>query len=86
MEFMGDFVISFLLRAGATVVGGVLGLITWYIGDGSGHGNPYGFMAACAVMITIVMYVRIFAPLQYLQATIMGGATFVLVVGYSWEE
>lgn len=85
-EFMADFTISFMLRIMATITGGLIGLVTWYIGSGSGPGNHYGVMAAALPGLALLMYFRVFAPMQYMQAGIMGGATFALVVGYSWDE
>lgn len=31
---------------GATILGLVLGIATWYVGAGSGPGNPYGIAAS----------------------------------------
>jgi hypothetical protein len=45
-----------------------------------------GLAAIMAVVLTILMWGRIFAPPAMLQALIMAGATCVLVVGYSFED
>ncbi|CDM35944.1 hypothetical protein DTO013E5_5452 [Penicillium roqueforti] len=84
--YMADFTFSLICRAIGTVVGGVLGLVVWYIGSGHGKGNPYGLAAIMAVALTILMWARIFTSPAFLQATIMAGATYILVVGYSFED
>ncbi|KAJ5089192.1 hypothetical protein N7532_007876 [Penicillium argentinense] len=84
--YMSDFSLSIVSRAIGTVVGGVAGLVAWYIGSGNGNGNPYGLAATMAVVITLLMWARLFAPLALLQATMMGGATCILVIGYSYED
>lgn len=84
--YMSDFTLSLVSRAVGTVVGGVAGLVAWYIGSGHGSGNPYGLAAIVAVVIVLLMWGRIFAPLALLQATIMGGATCILVIGYSYDD
>lgn len=84
--YMSDFTLSLVSRVVGTVIGGVAGLVAWYIGSGDGSGNSYGLAAAMAVVIVLLMWSRIFAPLPLLQATIMGGATCLLVVGYSYDD
>lgn len=84
--YMSDFTLSFVSRGVGTVVGGVAGLVAWYIGSGHGSGNPYGLAAIMALVIVLLMWGRIFAPLALLQATIMGGATCILVIGYSYDD
>ncbi|KAI9151393.1 hypothetical protein HJFPF1_08595 [Paramyrothecium foliicola] len=84
--YMADFTFSLFARAAGTVFGGVLGLVAWYIGSGSGPGNPYGMAAITAVMIFIILWLRIFLPPAYAKGTILAGATFLLVVGFSYDE
>ncbi|KAK6359209.1 hypothetical protein TWF696_000373 [Orbilia brochopaga] len=84
-QYMGDFIFSIAMRTLGTVIGGVFGLVVWYIGAGSGPGNPYGIMAILAPFVIFIIAIRIFAPMVLLMPTIMGGATMMLVVGYSWE-
>lgn len=84
--YMADFTFSLICRAIGTIVGGLLGLVAWYIGSGHGEGNPYGLAAIMALVLTILMWGRIFAPPAMLQALIMAGATCILVVGYSFED
>jgi hypothetical protein len=84
--YMADFTFSLICRAIGTVVGGVLGLVAWYIGSGNGPGNPYGLAAIMAVVIIILMWGRIFAPPAMIQAMMMAGATCILVIGYSYDD
>ncbi|KAJ5688981.1 hypothetical protein N7462_003373 [Penicillium macrosclerotiorum] len=84
--YMSDFTLSIVSRAVGTVVGGVAGLVAWYIGSGNGPGNPYGLAAIMAVVILLLMWGRVFAPPALLQATMMGGATCILVIGYSYDD
>lgn len=84
--YMSDFTLSLASRGVGTVFGGIAGLVAWYIGSGHGSGNPYGLAAVMAVVIVILMWGRIFAPLSLLQATMMGGATCILVIGYSYDD
>ncbi|KAI0151233.1 hypothetical protein BJ166DRAFT_385006 [Pestalotiopsis sp. NC0098] len=86
VPYTSDFVSGLLIRATATVAGGVIGLACWYIGAGSGPGNPYGMAAVMAVVIVILMYWRLFAPQEQLQAGIMLTSTLYLVVAYSWND
>ncbi|KAJ5165047.1 Brefeldin A sensitivity protein-related protein [Penicillium coprophilum] len=60
--YMADFTFSLLCRAIGTILGGLLGLVAWYIGSGHGEGNPYGLAAIMAVVVVILMWGRIFAP------------------------
>lgn len=85
LAYMADFTYSMVARAVGTVVGGVLGLLAWYIGSGNGTGNPYGLAASIGVMLVPILYARLFFPRQLLIAVMMGGATFLLVVGYGYD-
>ena len=58
----------------------------WYISTGNGNGNPYGFGAVTAVGFIPFVFLRLFAPRQYLIATLMTFVTLILVVGYSWQD
>ncbi|POR31125.1 Uncharacterized protein TPAR_08710 [Tolypocladium paradoxum] len=86
LVYMADFTFSVVSRGLGTVIGGVMGMVAWYIGSGSGPGNPYGMGASTAVMTVILMWWRVFLPPAYAQASIMSGATFALVVGYSYDQ
>ncbi|EPS34710.1 hypothetical protein PDE_09674 [Penicillium oxalicum 114-2] len=84
--YMSDFTLSLASRFIGTIVGGVAGLVAWYIGSGGGPGNPYGLAAVMAVILLLLMWGRIFAPPALLAATIMGGATCILIIGYSYDD
>ncbi len=86
LPFMADFVVSILSRAVGTVVGGALGMLAWYIGSGSGSGNPYGLGAVTAFMTAILVWLRIWSPHIFTVAGIMCGATFALVIGFSYDN
>lgn len=85
LAYMADFTYAVIGRIIGTVVGGVMGLLAWYIGSGDGEGNSFGLAASIGVLIIPIIYARAFLPRQYLLPTIMGAATFMLVVGYSFD-
>lgn len=82
----GDFVFGVIARVVGTILGGVVGMVAWYIGAGNGPGNPYGIAAIMVPIIIALVGFRLFLPAQYAQAAIMAGATIMLVVGYSWSD
>lgn len=86
VPYTSDFVSGLLMRVAGTVAGGVVGLVCWYIGAGSGPGNPYGLAAVMAVAIVALMWWRLFAPPDQIQAPIMMASTMYLVVSYSWMD
>ncbi|GFF70690.1 uncharacterized protein C57A7.05 [Aspergillus udagawae] len=86
LVYMSDFTFSLICRAVGTVIGGVVGLVAWYIGSGHGPGNPYGLAAISVPIILIFMWGRLFLSPAMLQATIMSAATFFLVIGYSFAD
>ncbi|TQV96719.1 protein (fungal and plant) [Cordyceps javanica] len=86
LPFMADFVVSIFSRAVGTVAGGVLGMLAWYIGSGSGSGNPYGLGAITALMTVPLVWLRVWGPHMFTVAAIMCGATFALVVGFSYDD
>jgi hypothetical protein len=86
LVYMADFTFSVISRVVGSVAGGVLGLLAWYIGSANGTGNPYGLSAVLAVMLVILMWLRLYLPPSLLQGGIMGGATFLLVVAYSYDD
>lgn len=83
--YMADLTFSIVTRGLGTVIGGVLGMVAWYIGSGGGEGNPYGMAAITAFMSIFLVWWRIFLPPAFAMATIMCGATFALIVGYSYD-
>ncbi|KAL4891712.1 hypothetical protein BDV59DRAFT_203308 [Aspergillus ambiguus] len=86
LVYMADFTYSVISRIVGTVAGGVLGLLAWYIGSANGPGNPYGLSAVLAIMLIIFLWARLYFPPNLLQGGIMGGATFLLVVAYSYDD
>ncbi|KAB8222979.1 hypothetical protein BDV33DRAFT_229069 [Aspergillus novoparasiticus] len=86
LVYMADFSFSMISRTLGTVIGGVLGLLVWYIGSASGPGNPYGLAAISAAVLAILMWGRLFFNPALLQALIMCAATCILVVGYSFDD
>lgn len=86
VPYTSDFVSGILVRVAGTVFGGVIGLVCWYIGAGSGPGNPYGLAAVMAVAIVALMWWRLFAPPDQIQAPIMMASTMYMVVSYSWTD
>ncbi|GAB0133087.1 hypothetical protein EsDP_00001503 [Epichloe bromicola] len=86
LMYMADFTFSLVSRGLGTVIGGVLGMVAWYAGSGSGSGNPYGVGATTAVVSVILMWWRLYLPLAFFQASVMTAATFVLIIGFSWDQ
>jgi hypothetical protein len=86
VPYMADFVFSVMSRVVATVVGGVLGLLAWYIGSANGPGNPFGLAAVLAVFLVPMLWIRLYLPPSLLQGGIMGAATFLLVVAYGYDD
>ncbi|KAE8320412.1 hypothetical protein BDV39DRAFT_187934 [Aspergillus sergii] len=84
--YMADFAFSVISRAVATVLGGVLGLLAWYIGSGKGDGNPYGLSAVMAVMLIFFLWLRLYLPSNILQGAIISAATFLIIVAYSYAD
>ncbi|CAO1615626.1 unnamed protein product [Sympodiomycopsis kandeliae] len=82
----GEQVFSLASRIFGTVAGALIGAAMWYISTGDGNGNPYGFGAVTAVGFLPFVFLRIFAPMQYLIANLMTFVTLILVVGYSWQD
>ncbi|KAI0826576.1 hypothetical protein BC628DRAFT_1419081 [Trametes gibbosa] len=84
--YASDQVFNYVMRIGGTFFGAILGMVCWYIGAGRGTGNPYGMAAIVAACLLPLQFLRLFAPPQYLIGVLMSGATFALVVGYSWID
>ncbi|WWC68937.1 uncharacterized protein I206_102873 [Kwoniella pini CBS 10737] len=79
--FSGDTTVAWLGRVVASFWGCLFGMVAWYIGSGSGKGNPYGLAAVCAVTFPIAIFFRVHFPGQVLTA-VMTPVTFGLVIGY----
>ena len=86
LVYMADLIFSVASRGIGTVIGGLMGTLAWYIGSGSGSGNPYGLAAILAVMVFILVWWRLFLPPAFVMAAILTCATFVLVIGFSYDQ
>ncbi|KAH6718831.1 hypothetical protein BKA61DRAFT_712814, partial [Leptodontidium sp. MPI-SDFR-AT-0119] len=86
MPYMVDFTFGFVTKSGATVLGGVLGMVAWYMGAGSGVGNAYGLSAVMAVVVAVGMYFRLWVRRADIQTVVVCMATIYLVVGYSFLD
>lgn len=86
VPYTSDFISGVIIRVAGTVVGGIIGLVCWYIGSGSGPGNPYGLAAIMAVAIVFFMWWRLFSPPEHMAAGIMLASTTYMVVAYSYVD
>ena len=86
LVYMSEFTFGLFTRTVGTVLGGVMGMVTWYIESGNGPGNPYGMAAITGVMLIPLVWWRLFLPVSFSFAIIMGSATFALVIGFSWDQ
>ncbi|KAF8921505.1 hypothetical protein CPB85DRAFT_1210427 [Mucidula mucida] len=84
--YAADQIFNLVTRLIGTFLGLVMGLLVWYLGNAKSTGSPYGSAAAVAVFIPLIVFIRVFSPVQYVQGVILGCATFALVVGYSWVD
>ncbi|KAI9512000.1 hypothetical protein F5148DRAFT_157072 [Russula earlei] len=84
--YAGDQLYNYFIRLIGTFFGLIIGLLVWYTGNAHGRGNPYGAAASVAVFLVPLMFIRLFAPQQYLQGNILMAATAALVIGYSWID
>ncbi|KAL0959307.1 hypothetical protein HGRIS_014571 [Hohenbuehelia grisea] len=84
-RFRGDTTFGLVARILATFWGGLVGLVMWYISTGSGHGNPYGFAAVCAVCFPFFFYARLYWPGPPM-TNIIFFVTAILVLGYSYQD
>lgn len=84
--YMADFTFSFVSRTAGTILGGVMGMVAWYIGSGSGTGNAYGLSAITAAMTLVLVWWRLFLPPALLPCAVMSGVTYVLVIGFSYDD
>ncbi|RDB29703.1 Uncharacterized protein C57A7.05 [Hypsizygus marmoreus] len=84
-RFRGDTTFSFIFRVFSTFMGGLVGMVIWYISCGSGNGNAYGLAAVCAVCFPFLFYARLYLPGSPI-TVIVFVVTIVLVVGYSYQD
>ncbi|VDB95654.1 unnamed protein product [Peniophora sp. CBMAI 1063] len=82
--FIGEHLSVYFTRILGTIAGLVVGLLIWYIGNGHGTGNPYGFAASSAVFLAPLMFIRVFVPAKHMPSALILNATAALVIGYSW--
>ncbi|KAK5043572.1 hypothetical protein LTR84_011379 [Exophiala bonariae] len=86
VPYAADFTFGLILRIGGTVIGGIFGMVVWYIGAGNGPGNSYGMAAIFVPFIIVLMWLRLFASPAFMQAFIITGATLYLTAAYSWVD
>lgn len=84
--YAGDQLYNYFIRLIGTFVGLILGVLVWYIGNAHGRGNAYGTAAGVGVFLVPLMFIRLFAPPQYLPGILLMLATFALIIGYSWID
>ncbi|KAL0565348.1 hypothetical protein V5O48_016677 [Marasmius crinis-equi] len=84
--YASDQIFNLVTRLMGTAAGLVLGLAAWYMGNGHGNGNPYGAAAAVGLWNIPLIFLRLYAPPQYLPAVLLTAATYALIVGYSWVD
>lgn len=84
--YTADFVFGLASRVIGTVVGGLVGMACWYIGAGSGNGEPYGMAAIFGAVIVMLMWLRLFLGPQFMQASMLMAATTFLTASYSWVD
>lgn len=86
LVYMSDFTFALLGRVTGTITGGLIGMVAWYIGSGHGHGNAYGLAAITAAVTVVLVWWRLFLPPLMTGFAVMSGATFVLVMGFSYDD
>lgn len=82
----GDSVQGLVIRVAFTFIGGVLGMVCWYISSGHGKGNPYGFAVTMAAASVVMAYFRMFSTIGGPGARIIGCITVILVTGISFMD
>ncbi|KAF5376953.1 hypothetical protein D9615_007250 [Tricholomella constricta] len=84
--YAGDQIAGFFVRIAGTILGLLVGMAVWYIGAGSGNGNPYGIVVATTAFTAPFLLGRLAAPPQQMMLWVMTAVTVVFVVGYSWID
>lgn len=74
-----------IIRLGATVVGGLVGALLWYISAGNGNGNPFSLAATCAVYFPMGFFLLMWSPLSA-ATNVIYCTTVALVVSISWQD
>lgn len=57
-QFTADTIFGFVVRIFGTFFGALLGMVIWYMGSGSGTGNPYALLAILGVLLPFIMFIR----------------------------
>lgn len=57
-QFTADTIFGFVVRISGTFLGALLGMVIWYVGSGSGTGNPYALLAILAIVLPFIMLIR----------------------------
>ncbi|KAF5319812.1 hypothetical protein D9611_012858 [Ephemerocybe angulata] len=84
-RFRGDTTFGLAARIFATLFGGVIGMVMWYISAGSGTASPYAFAAVCGVSFPFFYMVWLYAPIPPMPRLIIF-VTAMLVLGYSYQD
>ncbi|KAL0581273.1 hypothetical protein V5O48_000756 [Marasmius crinis-equi] len=84
-RFRGDTTFGQVVRIMSTFLGGILGMLLWYISTGSGNGSPYGLAAVGAVTFPFIFYLRLYWPGPPMTILIFLVTTF-LIIGYSYQD
>ncbi|KAI0917777.1 hypothetical protein AcV7_007101 [Taiwanofungus camphoratus] len=84
-RFRGDTTFALVARLVSTFLGGLVGMVIWYISAGNGTGNPYGLAAACGVVFPFFYFGRLYWPGPPMTNVIFF-VTAALVIGYSWQN
>ncbi|KIY44983.1 hypothetical protein FISHEDRAFT_50366 [Fistulina hepatica ATCC 64428] len=86
-RFRGDTTFGLVARIGATLAGGLVGTVMWYISNGgsSSSGNAYGLAAVCAVCFPFFFYGRLYWPGPPMP-NVLFFVTSTLVWGYSYQD
>ena len=80
--YAGDTFSAWFGRLQATFWGCCAGIVVWYIGSGSGKGNPYGLATICFFVFMVLNgFYRNYNPGPML-TRVMTNASLMLVVGY----
>ncbi|KAF2145862.1 uncharacterized protein K452DRAFT_349248 [Aplosporella prunicola CBS 121167] len=85
-KYSSEYTYGVVSKILGTLIGGVVGMACWYIGAGSGSGNPYGLAAILAPVIVCLMWARLWGSPFILPGSMVMASTFLLVVGYSWDD
>ncbi|KAF9446717.1 hypothetical protein P691DRAFT_776668 [Macrolepiota fuliginosa MF-IS2] len=80
-RFRGDTTFGLTARVLSTFLGGIVGMVMWYIS----RGNPYGLAAVSAVCFPFFFYGRLYWPGPPM-TNIVFFVTTILVVGYSYQD